>query len=124
MRIAIPAEGADLTTPISLRFSRCRFFIFVEPDSGRFEALPNPAFGLLEDAGIQAAQFVAAQGAQAVIAVMIGEHTEQFLHEVGITIYQAELPSGQQMVDGLQGGRLPIRTNPLESIRKAQEKNA
>ena len=27
--------------------------------------MPNPAFGLLEDAGIQAAQFVAAHGVQA-----------------------------------------------------------
>jgi predicted Fe-Mo cluster-binding NifX family protein len=102
----------NLNAPVSLRFSRCPFFLFVETDSGQAEALPNPALGLLEDAGLQAARFVVAHGVQAVLAAMIGRHAQRVLQEAGITIYEPDLPSGQQVVDSLRSGRLPIRTGP------------
>jgi predicted Fe-Mo cluster-binding NifX family protein len=84
----------------------------VETDSGHTEALPNPAMGLLEDAGLQAARFVVEHGAQAVIAAMIGKYAQQVLQEANITIYEPNLPSGQQVVDSLRSGALPIRTGP------------
>jgi predicted Fe-Mo cluster-binding NifX family protein len=112
MRIAIPSQGTNLSAPVSLRFSRCFFFLFVETDNGQTEALPNPAVGLLEDAGLRAARFVVEHGVQAVIAAMIGQYAQQVLQEAGVTIFEPELPSGQQVVDSLRSGSLPIRTGP------------
>jgi predicted Fe-Mo cluster-binding NifX family protein len=113
MKIAIPSQGSNLDAPVTLRFSRCPFFLFVETDSGHSEALPNPAMGLLENAGIQAARFVVEHGAQAVIAVMIGQYAQQILQEAGVTIYELELPSGQQAVDRLRLGKLQVQTGPM-----------
>jgi predicted Fe-Mo cluster-binding NifX family protein len=110
MKLAIPSQGPNLTDPVSFRFSRCPFFLLVETESGQVEALPNPAMNLLEDAGIQAAQFVVAHGARAVIAGEVGRYARQVLREANVTIYEPELPSGQQAVDSLCAGRLPIRT--------------
>lgn len=112
MKIAIPSQGTNLNAPVNLRFSRCPFFLFVETDNGQTEALPNPALGLLEDAGLQAARFIVAHGAQVVIAAMIGQYAQQVLQEANVTIYEPELPSGQQVVESLRSGRLPIRTGP------------
>ena len=105
MRIAIPSQGTNLSASISLRFSRCLFFLFVETDSGQIEARPNPAAGLLGDAGLQAARFVVEHGAQAVIAAMIGQYAQQVLQEANVTIYEPDLPSGQLVVDPLRSGR-------------------
>lgn len=111
MKIAIPSQGATLTAPVSLRFSRCAFFLFVETDSGQTEALPNPALNLLEDAGIQAARFVVEHGVEAVVTVMIGQYAQQVLQEANVTIYEPKLPSGQQVVESLQLGELQVRTD-------------
>ena len=113
MKIAIPAQDSTLTAPISLRFSRCAFFLLVETDSGQIEALSNPAMGLLEDAGIQAAQFVVEHNAEAVIALMIGQYAQRVLEEAGVSIYEPKLPSGQQVVESLRLGELQVRTDPL-----------
>jgi predicted Fe-Mo cluster-binding NifX family protein len=103
---------------MSLRFSRCPFFLFVETESDRTEALPNPAISLLDDAGLQAARFVIEHGAQAVIAKMIGPHAQKILTEAGIAIYEPELPSGQQGVDDLRSGRLQRLEQALEELRR------
>lgn len=111
MKIAIPSQGTTLAAPMSFRFSRCPFFLFVETESNQTEALPNPAIGLLEDTGLQAARFVVEHGAQAVIAMMIGPYAQQILKAAGITIYEFEFPSGQQGVDRLRSGRLQVWTS-------------
>jgi predicted Fe-Mo cluster-binding NifX family protein len=110
MKIAIPSQGTTLTDPISLRFSRCPFFLFVETENNRIEALPNPAIGLLEDSGLQAARFVVEHDAGALIAVMVGPHAQQVLKEAGVAICEPNLPSGQQVVDDLRSGRLQAWT--------------
>ncbi len=112
MRIAIPSQGTNLSAPFSLRFSRCPFFLFVETDNGQVEALPNPALGLLEDAGLRAARFVVEHGAQSVIAAIIGQYAQQVLQEAGVTIYEPELPSGQQVVDSCAQAICPSEPTP------------
>jgi len=113
MKIAIPSPGSTLSAPMSLRFSRCAFFLLVDTDSGQTEALANPALGLVADAGIQAARFVIEHNAEAVIAVMIGQYAQQVLDDAGVSIYEPELPSGQQILENFRLGRLSLRTAPL-----------
>lgn len=114
MKLAIPAQEPSLAVPVSLRFSRCPFFLLVETDSGQTEFLPNPALGLLADAGIRAARFLIEQGVQGVIAVMIGQHARQVLQEAAITIYEPELPTGQQILKNFRSGWLHVRTSSLD----------
>jgi len=103
-----------LTAPLSLRLSRCAYFLFVETDSGQTEARPNPGLKRLEEAGLQAARFVVEHGAEAVMAVMIGRHAQQVLEEAGVSVYEAELPSGRQVVERLRSGRLQVRSDPFD----------
>ncbi|MBN2006151.1 MAG: helix-turn-helix transcriptional regulator [Anaerolineae bacterium] len=87
MKIAIPADGADLDAPASSVFGRCQTFIFVDPQSLNFEVLPNPAQNASGGAGVQAAQMVVQHGANAVIAPQLGPNAFRVLDAAGIRAY-------------------------------------
>ena len=113
MKVAIPTLGASLSSPVSSRFARCRFFLFVDMESGQIEVLPNPAISALEEAGVRAARFVVEQGAQAVITVMIGSYAQRILQKAGVTIYELEFENAGVALDRLRAGMLrPITTPP------------
>ncbi len=40
------------------RFGRCKYFLIVDLETMRFEAMPNPGIGAMGGAGIQAARRV------------------------------------------------------------------
>jgi len=67
MKIVVTANGADLDAPASPVFGRCPIYVFVDTETMQFEAVGNPAVAAGGGAGIQAAQFVIEQGAQAVV---------------------------------------------------------
>lgn len=72
MRIVVTANGTDLDAPASPVFGRCSTYIFVDTETMKFEAIDNPAMSAPGGAGIQAAQFVIEQGAQAVLTGNVG----------------------------------------------------
>ena len=112
MRVAIPSLGAQLSAPVCQRFARCRYFLFADTESGQTEALPNPAFSALEEAGFHAAQFVVENGAQAVIVVMIGPEAQRVLQNAGVTIYELEFENAGVALDRLRTGMLRSLTPP------------
>ena len=87
MKIVISAQGNDLNAPASPRFGRCPTYIFVETETMAFEALVNPAMSAPGGAGIQAAQFVVEQGAEAVLTGNVGPNAANVLQAANIPIY-------------------------------------
>lgn len=106
MRIALPSKGSTLDAPMSPTFGRCRFFLFVDTESGHVESMPNPHEHAERDAGVQAAQLVVDKGAEAVITPLIGQYAQRVLEEAGVTICELELESGQRVLDRFRSGRL------------------
>lgn len=106
MKVAIPSTGSDLDSPVSSRFSRGRFFLFVDTGTEAVEALPNPAIANLEDAGVQAANFVIENGAEMVITLIIGQYAGQVLQDAGIPVYILELGSARTVLDQWHTGSL------------------
>ena len=43
MKIAVSSQGEHLDAPASPVFGRCPTYLFVEPETMAFEAVPNPA---------------------------------------------------------------------------------
>lgn len=70
MRPVVSAQGNNLDAPASPVFGRCPTYLFVDTETVQFEAVPNPAISQAGAAGIQAAQFVVKQGAEAVHRTM------------------------------------------------------
>jgi predicted Fe-Mo cluster-binding NifX family protein len=87
MKIIVTAEGSDLDAPASPRFGRCPTFVFVDTETLGFEAFPNPAAAASGGAGIQAAQFVVEQGAQAVLTGNLGPNAADVFRAANVPVY-------------------------------------
>ncbi|MDI3534180.1 MAG: hypothetical protein PWQ82_545 [Thermosediminibacterales bacterium] len=99
MTIAITSQGKDMESLIDPRFGRCRYFIFINEDSGDFEAVENsnlPASG----AGVQTAQFLADKGVKAVITGNVGPNAVRGLQAAGIKIYITD--SGKKVSEAFE----------------------
>ncbi len=107
MKIVVSASGANLEALVDPRFGRCPCYIFVDTDSGTFEAQQNAAAMAGGGAGIQAAQAVVQSGAQAVITGNVGPNAFQVFSAAGVPVYTARGMSVSQAVEAFKAGTLP-----------------
>ena len=107
MKIVVTASGGDLDAPASPMFGRCPFYVFVDTDTWQFEAVDNPAMSAAGGAGIQAAQYVVAQGAQAVLSGHLGPNAAQVLQAAKVPVYLTSGGTVRQAVEVFKEGRLP-----------------
>jgi predicted Fe-Mo cluster-binding NifX family protein len=108
MKIVVTAEGNDLSAPTNPRFGRCPTFIFVETDTMAFEAVPNPAVSASGGAGIQAAQLVVEQGAQAVLTGNLGPNAADVFGAAGVPVYLNSESTVRAAVEAFKAGRLSL----------------
>jgi len=106
MRIIVSAQGESLDAPASPVFGRCPTYILVDTVTGEFQALPNPAMNQGGGAGIQAAQFVVEQGAQAVLSGNLGPNAFDVLQAAGIPTYVVTEGTVRQAVEAFKAQRL------------------
>ncbi len=108
MKIVVSSNGADLDAPASPVFGRCPTFVFVDTETMSFEAVENPAVGAAGGAGIQAAQFVVARGAQAVVTGNVGPNAFDVFGAAGISVYLFGEGTVRQAVEAYRAGQLPV----------------
>ena len=106
MKIVVSAQGDNLEAPASPVFGRCPTYVFVDTQTMKFEALPNPAMNQGGGAGIQAAQFVVEHGAQAVLSGNLGPNAFDVLEAAGIPGYLVVEGTVRQAVEAFKAQRL------------------
>jgi predicted Fe-Mo cluster-binding NifX family protein len=106
MKIVVTANGASLDAPASSVFGRCPWYVFVDPDTMKFEAVENPAIGAAGGAGIQAAQFVIEQGANAVVTGNVGPNAFNVFRSAGVPIYIGQGETVRGAVHAYRNGLL------------------
>jgi predicted Fe-Mo cluster-binding NifX family protein len=89
MKLAISISGNNLTSPFDPRFGRAAAFCLVDSETGEWTSHENPALSASGGAGVQAAQFVAGLGAQAIISGAYGPNAFDTLSPAGIEMYLA-----------------------------------
>jgi predicted Fe-Mo cluster-binding NifX family protein len=107
VRVVVTANGTDLDAPASPVFGRCPTYVFVDTESMQTEAVDNPAVDAARGAGIQAAQLVVEQGAQAVLTGNIGPNALDVFQAAGIPVYLCTAGTVREAVEAFQGGGLP-----------------
>ena len=112
MRVVIPANGAELDAPTSPVFGRCQMFIFVDPETLEFEALPNPALDAPGGAGVQAAQTVLQHGVSAVIAPSLGPNAFRVVQAAGIPAYRMAGATVREVITAFNAGQLARLETP------------
>jgi predicted Fe-Mo cluster-binding NifX family protein len=89
MKSTISISGNKLESPFDPRFGRAAAFCIVDSETGEWTAHENPALSASGGAGVQAAQFVAKLGAQAVVSGAYGPNAADTLSPAGIEMYLA-----------------------------------
>ena len=88
MKIVFTTTQPDLDADLDPRFGRCAYLLVVDPHSLDWQAKPNAGSGAAGGAGVQTAQFVSAQQAQAVISGDFGPNAFEALRAAGVDMYQ------------------------------------
>ena len=107
MKIAFTTDGPHLSSPLDRRFGRAPGFLIVETDSGDIRFEPNDQnLNAAQGAGIQAAQNVAATGAEAVITGHCGPKAFRILSASNIAVYNTEAATVQEALEQFKAGKL------------------
>ena len=123
MKVAVSSNGENLDAQLDPRFGRCQFFLVVNPDDMSFEACNNESAAQGGGAGIQAAQFLASQGVEAVITGNCGPNAVQTLSAAGIELFVGQTGTVKEVVERLKKGKfkLPKSGNYLRSFAHVED---
>ena len=104
MKIVISATGPTLDSEVDPRFGRCHYFIIVDPETMRFDAVDNASAAASGGAGISAAQAVAGKGIDVVLTGDCGPKAYQALTAAGIKVVTGASRKVQDVIAGYKQG--------------------
>lgn len=112
MKIAVTSTGQTLDDVVDPRFGRCSYFVVVETESGKAEAVSNPGRDAAGGAGPQATQAVSDAGAETIITGNLGPNAAQALGALGIPVYQCESGTVAEAIERYKKGVLTAISGP------------
>ncbi len=119
MKVVITAAGPSLDAQVEPRFGRAPYFVFVDTDTMELiEAIENPFVGQMSGVGVQAAQFIADKGVEAVITGNVGPKAFEGLRLAGISVYTVVGGTVRQAAEKFKQGALQqvgAATSPAHS---------
>ena len=115
MKIAITATGNELGSEIDPRFGRCQYFIFVDSETGDFEAISNESAMASGGAGIQAAQTVIDKGVEVVVTGNVGPNAFSTLNAAGVKIITGASGTVKEALEKFRSGVLKETSSPTSA---------
>ena len=113
MKIAITAQGRDLSSQLDPRFGRAKWFILVDTDTNQFEAHDNTLnLNTSSGAGIQTAQNIANLGTEIVITGNLGPNAFKTLGAAKVKTFLSKASTAQEALDIFKKGKLQELTDP------------
>ena len=107
MRFAVTAIRPELSSPIDQRFGRSRHLLIIDlPDRATLVIDNQPGIHAASDAGIQAAQNVINDHADALITGHCGPKAFRTLQAAGVTVYKVSDGSVAEALDRFDEGTL------------------
>ena len=107
VKIAVTAQGNELSSEIDLRFGRAKWLIVVDAETGDFEAHDNFVnLNAVQGAGIQTGQNIANLGVEAVITGNVGPNAFKTLNAANVRVFIAEKQTVQEAMDLFKTGKL------------------
>ena len=107
MKIAITAQGHDLSSQLDLRFGRAKWLIVVDGETGDFHVHDNVVnLNAAQGAGIQTGRNIANLGADAVITGNVGPNAFKTLNAAEVKIFLTEKQTVAEAVELFKAGKL------------------
>jgi len=105
MKVAISSQGPGLASALDMRFGRAAWFVIVDTESGESKAVENAQnLEAAQGAGIQSAQCVANEGAEAVITGHCGPKAYRVLKSAGVRVYLGVEGTVEDALDKFKSG--------------------
>jgi len=112
MKICVTSGGNTLDSGVDPRFGRCPYFIFVETNNLKFEAVQNPNVEAMGGAGVQSGQFVAERQVKAVLTGNVGPNAFQTLQAAGMDVVTGVSGSVKEAIEKYNKGELKSTQGP------------
>ncbi len=109
MKIAITSTGGSMEALLSEKFGRCQYFLIVDSDSKKFEAVSNLGEQMHSGAGPKAAEMIINKGAEVLLTGHIGDKAESALKKGGIKIVDGY--SGSEKIKDIVNNYLSNKEN-------------
>jgi predicted Fe-Mo cluster-binding NifX family protein len=106
VRIAISANGSDLSADVDPRFGRCQYFIIADPDTMDFEVVNNSGGMDSGGAGIATAQMIASKRPEVVLTGNCGPNAYQVLSASGIKVVTGVSGKVKDAIKSYKAGNL------------------
>ncbi len=107
MRIAVTSTGKDLDANTDPRFGRAAYFIIVNPETMKYEAVENSQnLNLPQGAGIQAGKTVIENKADVLVTGNCGPKAFKVLQSAGVKIFTGAQGSVSDAVLQYKNGEL------------------
>jgi predicted Fe-Mo cluster-binding NifX family protein len=107
MKIILTTTSPNIDSEIDPRFGRGAYLLAVDTDTMQAKAHPNPGVNTSGGAGIQAAQFVTDQKAEAALSGDFGPHAFAALQAAGVSMYvYGDCRTAREAVERLRVGTL------------------
>lgn len=123
MKIAITSEGPDITSQVDPRFGRCAYFILVDTDSDKWEAVENIGAQGMGGVGIQSGQIMANRGVKVVLTGNCGPNAFQTLQAAGIEVITGVSGTVCEVLDKFKTGKLQSVNSPNVSAHSGIKGN-
>ncbi len=112
MKICVTSQGDNLQSQVDPRFGRCVYFIVVDTDTMKFEAIDNAQIQAAGGAGIQSGQLMAEKEVKAVLTGNAGPNAYQTLKAAGIEVITGVSGTVQEAVGKYKEGVLKAVEGP------------
>lgn len=114
MKVCVTSEEKSLSSPVSSRFGRSRYFFFFDIENEKdFSMVENSAVSYGRGAGVSAAQQMADEKVSAVITGRVGPNAYNALLSFGVKMYDG---AGNSIKEAVK----MLKENKLTPIKEAQ----
>jgi predicted Fe-Mo cluster-binding NifX family protein len=86
MKIAVTSTGGSMDALVSEQFGRCQYFLIVDSDTMKFEAVSNLGEQMQGGAGPKAAETIINKGAKVLLTGRVGDKAEDALKKGNVII--------------------------------------
>ena len=104
MKLAIATQGPDLNAPMDREFGRSHYFLIVDADTHAARAVPNPYRSRLRRVGVHAAELMAEQHVDAVVAGEFDTPSRRSLAMEGIAMIPLEAATALEALQRFDAG--------------------
>ncbi len=112
MRVCITSQGDNLDAQVDPRFGRSEYFIILDTETLKFEAVRNPNTSGIGGVGVQSGQIIASKDVKAVLTGNVGPNAFQTLRAAGIEVITGVSGSVKEAVEKHKKGELKPTQGP------------